>query len=79
MSLVALWVIVALGAGILEVVVPAFGFVLLALFGMGLTPQVIAFAAAALLLLVFLRPFFLRRIGGPGVPSRTDVLHGKLA
>ena len=89
MSLVALWVIVALRAGILEVVVPAFGFVfvtlaallaaLLALFGMGLTPQVIAFAAAALLLLVFLRPFFLRRIGGPGVPSRTDVLHGKLA
>jgi membrane protein implicated in regulation of membrane protease activity len=89
MSLVALWVIVALVAGILEVVVPAFGFVfvtlagllaaVLALLGLGLTIQVVAFAIAAMLLLFFLRPFFVRRAAGTGVPSRTDVLRGKLA
>ena len=89
MSLVALWVIIALGAGILEVVVPAFGFVfvtlaallaaVLALLGIGLTAQVVVFAAASLLFLIFLRPFFARRIGAAGVPSRTDVLRGKLA
>src|ERR1700716_3191192 len=89
MSLVALWVIIALGAGILEVVVPAFGFVfvtlaallaaVLALLGLVLALQVVAFAAASLLLLFVLRPFFARRIVGPGVPSRTEALRGKLA
>lgn len=89
MSLVVLWVIIALVAGILEVVVPAFGFLfvtlaallaaVLALAGMGLTLQVIVFAAASLFFLFVLRPVFARRLGGPGVPSRTEVLHGKVA
>jgi len=88
MSLVALWVIVALVAGILEVIVPAFGFVfvtlaalaaaVMALLGIGLTLQVVAFAALTLLLLLVLRPIFVRRLG-PGVPERTEVLKGKLA
>jgi len=89
MSLVALWVIVALGAGILEVAVPAFGFVfvtlaalaaaVLALAGVGATVQVVVFAAATLFFLLVLRRFFVHRLRGPGVPSRTEAIQGKLA
>jgi membrane protein implicated in regulation of membrane protease activity len=89
MSLVAVWVVVALGAGILEVAVPAFGFVfvtlaalvaaVLALIGLGLALQVVVFAAATLFFLLVLRRFFVHRLGGPGVPSRTEALQGKLA
>jgi membrane protein implicated in regulation of membrane protease activity len=90
MSLVTFWVIVALLAGILEVVVPAFGFVfvtlaalaaaVLALAGVAQTTQVVVFAAATLFFLLVLRSFFVHRLRvGPGVPSRTDVLQGKLA
>lgn len=89
MSLVALWVTIALGAGILEVVVPAFGFVfvtlaallaaVLALLGMSPTTQVVVFAAATLVFLLVLRRLFVRRLGGPGVPSRTETLAGKQA
>ena len=89
MSLVTLWVIVALGAGILEVVVPAFGFVfvtlaalfaaVLALLAYGLTVQVIAFAVSALVFLFVLRRFFVHRLRGPGVPSRTEAITGKIA
>ncbi len=89
MSLVAVWVIVALGAGILEVVVPAFGFVfvtlaallaaVLALLAYGLTVQVIAFAVSALVFLFVLRRFFVHRLRGPGVPSRTEAITGKIA
>jgi membrane protein implicated in regulation of membrane protease activity len=89
MSLVLVWVIVALGAGILEVVVPAFGFVfvtlaalaaaLLALLSVGETTQVVVFAAATLFFLLVLRRFFVHRLRGPGVPSRTEALEGKLA
>jgi membrane protein implicated in regulation of membrane protease activity len=88
MSLVALWVIVALVAGILEVIVPAFGFVfvtlaalaaaVLALLGVGVAIQIVLFAALSLALLVLLRPIFLKRLG-PGVPDRTETLKGKLA
>jgi membrane protein implicated in regulation of membrane protease activity len=90
MSLVTVWVIVALGAGILEVIVPAFGFVfvtlaallaaVLALLGQGQTVQIVAFAASALLFLFVLRRFFVHRLrGGPGVPSRTEAITGKVA
>ena len=90
MSLVAVWVIVALCAGILEVVVPAFGFVfvtlaallaaVLALLAFGLTTQVVVFAVSALFFLLVLRRFFVHRLrAGPGVPSRTEAITGKLA
>src|SRR5262252_2475046 len=89
MSLVAVWVVVALVAGILEVAVPAFGFVfvtlaalvaaVLALFGLDLAIQVVVFAGATLFFLLVLRRVFIHRLGGPGVPSRTEVLRGKLA
>jgi membrane protein implicated in regulation of membrane protease activity len=89
MSMIALWVIIALVAGILEVVVPAFGFLFvtlaallaagLALLAFALTTQVVVFAAATLFLLLVLRRFFVRRLRAPGVPSRTEALHGKFA
>ena len=89
MSMIAVWVIVALVAGILEVVVPAFGFLFvtlaallaagLALLAFALTTQVVVFAAATLFLLLVLRRFFVRRLRAPGVPSRTEVLNGKIA
>jgi membrane protein implicated in regulation of membrane protease activity len=89
MSMVAVWVIVALGAGILEVIVPAFGFVfvtlaallaaVLALLAYGLTVQVVAFAVSALVFLFLLRRFFVHRLRGPGVPSRTEAITGRIA
>ena len=89
MSLVALWVIVALVAGILEVVVPAFGFLfvtlaalvaaMLALLAVSGAIQVVVFAAAALVFLLVLRPLFVHRLKSTGVPSRTEALQGKLA
>ena len=90
MSLVAVWVVVALGAGILEVAVPAFGFVfvtlaalvaaVLALLGVDLALQVVVFAGATLFFLHVLRRFFVHRLrAGPGVPSRTEALQGKVA
>jgi inner membrane protein len=89
MSIVALWVIVALVAGILEVVVPAFGFLfvtlaalvaaVLALLGVATALQVVVFAAAALVFLLVLRPLFVHRLRSTGVPSRTEALQGKLA
>ena len=76
MSIVALWVIVALVAGILEVVVPAFGFLfvtlaalvaaVLALLGVATAIQVVVFAAAALVFLLVLRPFFVHRLRSDG-------------
>ena len=78
MSLVAVWVIVALGAGILEVVVPAFGFVfvtlaallaaVLALLAFGLTTQVVVFAASALLFLL-VAAAVLRARGSAAAPA----------
>jgi membrane protein implicated in regulation of membrane protease activity len=89
MTWVAFWVIVALGAGILEVAVPAFGFVfvtlaalasaVLALAGTAVAAQIVVFAAATLFFLLVLRRFFVHRLRGPGVPSRTEALQGKLA
>ncbi len=90
MTLLALWLVLALVAGIVEVVVPALVFLFVAVaalltaglawFGVSPTVQVVFFAAASLLLLLVVRPLFAsRRIGGAGVPSRTEAIAGKLA
>jgi membrane protein implicated in regulation of membrane protease activity len=89
MSRALLWVIVALGAGILEVVIPAFGFVfvtlaallaaVLALLSVGVAVEIVVFAAATLLFLFVLRPVFVKRMAGSGVPSRTEALRGRMA
>ncbi len=90
MTLLAVWLALALLAGIVEVIVPALVFLFVALaalltaalagLGASATVQIVFFAAAALLLLLVVRPLFAsRRIGGTGVPSRTEALAGKLA
>ena len=89
MSLIAIWLVVALIAGIVEVIVPALVFLFVALaavlavgiaaLGASVTVQIVCFAAASLGSLLLLRPIFLsKRIAGKGVPSRTDTLAGKL-
>jgi membrane protein implicated in regulation of membrane protease activity len=88
MSLLALWLILALVAGIVEIVVPALVFLFVAVaavlsagmawLGFSVTAQVVFFAASSLLLLMLVRPLFAsKRLGGKGVPSRTEALVGK--
>lgn len=90
MTLLAVWLALALLAGIVEVIVPALVFLFVALaalltaalawLGASATVQIVFFAGAALLLLLVVRPLFAsKRIGGAGVPSRTEALSGKLA
>lgn len=90
MTLFAVWLILALVAGIVEVVVPALVCLFVAvaallaagLAWLGVAPaaQVVFFAATSVLLLVVVRPLFAsRRIGGAGVPSRTEAVAGRLA
>jgi membrane protein implicated in regulation of membrane protease activity len=87
MSLIALWLIVALVAGAVEVLVPAFGFVFVsvaalvgaavAAIGLAWPLQVALFAITLVLSLVLLRPLFTRKLGGRGIPSRTEALIGR--
>jgi membrane protein implicated in regulation of membrane protease activity len=90
MTLLAVWLALALLAGIVEVIVPALVFLFVAVaalltaalagLGASATVQIVFFAAAVLLLLLVVRPLFAsKRIGGAGVPSRTEALAGKLA
>jgi len=51
----------------------------LALLSPGTVVEVVVFAGATLLFLFLLRSVFARRMAGPGVPSRTEVLPGSLA
>jgi membrane protein implicated in regulation of membrane protease activity len=90
MTLLAVWLALALLAGIVEVIVPALVCLFvgvaavltagLAWLGLSPTVQVVFFSAASLLLLLVVRPLFAsKRIGGAGVPSRTEAVAGKLA
>jgi membrane protein implicated in regulation of membrane protease activity len=89
MSMEVIWLIVALAAGILEIIIPALVFLFVALaallavgvawLGASLTVQIVFFAAASLVLLLLVRPFFAsKRLAGRGVPSRTEALAGRL-
>jgi len=88
MSLLALWLILALVAGIVEIVVPALVFLFVGLaavltagaawLGFSPTVQIVFFAASSLLLLLLVRPVFAsKRLGSKGVPSRTEALVGR--
>lgn len=89
MTLLALWVILALVSGIVEILLPSLVFLFVALaalltagvawLGFSIPVQVAFFAASSLLLLLLVRPVLAsRRFGGKGVPSRTEELIGKL-
>lgn len=90
MTLLVVWLALALLAGIVEMIVPALVCLFVAVaalltaalawFGASVAVQVVFFAISSLLLLLLVRPLFAtRRIGGAGVPSRTEALAGKLA
>jgi len=82
-----IWVALAILAAIVEVSIPHFGIIFVSagaitaaiasLLGYGAIAQVIAFIAAMGLSISVFRREVLRRLGGRGVPSRTDVLIGK--
>lgn len=89
MSLLALWLILALVAGIVEVLIPAFVFLFVAVAALltaavawlafSSTVQVVFFAAVSVLLLLLVRPVLAsKRLAAKGVPSRTEALVGKL-
>jgi len=81
------WLAVAVVSAIVEVSVPHFGFIFVALagvvsavasaIGIGLAAQVIIFAATLAASLLLLRPRVIARLHGHGVPSRTDPLIGR--
>ena len=82
-----IWVALAILAAIVEVSIPHFGVIFVSVgavaaaaaasLGYDITAQVIVFIAAMGLSLGLLRRQFLKRLGGRGVPSRTDALVGK--
>ena len=89
MSMEVIWLIVALAAGIAEILIPALVFLFVALaavlsvgvawMGFSVTAQIVFFAATSLLLLLLVRPVVAsKRLAGRGVPSRTEALAGKL-
>jgi membrane protein implicated in regulation of membrane protease activity len=81
------WLALAIVAAIVEVSIPHFGVMFVsvgaiaaaiaAAFGFGVAVQLIVFAVALTLSLGLLRERLLRRMGGRGVPSRTDTLIGR--
>jgi membrane protein implicated in regulation of membrane protease activity len=81
------WLAVAFVAGVVEVSVPHFGFAFVgagavaaavaAFFGFGIPVQFTTFIVVLVVSLAGLRSRLINRIGGRGVPSRTEPLIGK--
>src|SRR5689334_22930771 len=81
------WLGIAVAAAIVEVSLPHFGLAFVsagalgaagaAALSAGLPVQMGMFAVVLVASLAALRPWFLRRLGGRGVPSRTEPLIGK--
>lgn len=86
-SLALAWVTLALAAAILEVTIPHFGVVFVAVaaipaaiaayFGLNVVVQLAVFVVVLGLSLALLRPRLMARLGAPGVPSRTEALIGR--
>jgi membrane protein implicated in regulation of membrane protease activity len=82
-----IWLVLAFVSAIIEVSVPHFGFAFVgaaaivaaaaAYFGLSVTIQLVAFVVILTVSILTLRAGLLARLGGPGVPSRTDPLVGK--
>ncbi len=81
------WLAVALVAAILEISIPHFGCVFVsagavaaaaaAFFGFGVASQIGVFVVVMTVSIVALRQNLLARLGGQGVPSRTEPLVGR--
>jgi membrane protein implicated in regulation of membrane protease activity len=85
---VLFWVAVAVVCAIVEMVVPSFGWIFgtasalivagLSLAGVALPGQLLVFAVTLVLALMLIRPRLVRSLDAQGVPSRIDLLVGKL-
>jgi membrane protein implicated in regulation of membrane protease activity len=81
------WLAAALISAIIEVSIPHFGFGFvsigaiaaagMAFFGVGVAPQIAVFVVVMIVSLGFLRSRLIGRLGGRGVPSRTDAIIGR--
>lgn len=88
MNSTALWLIAALVAGIVEILVPLFGFVFVSVaavvaalgsaMNLSVPTQAVLFAATLAVSLVVLRPLS-KRLVARGVPTRTEALVGRRA
>jgi membrane protein implicated in regulation of membrane protease activity len=86
-SSVFVWLAVALVSAIIEVSIPHFGFAfvgagaaaaaLAAFLDLGVLAQFVVFAVVLTVSLLALRPRLVARLGGRGVPSRTESLIGR--
>jgi membrane protein implicated in regulation of membrane protease activity len=81
------WLVVAILAAIVEVSIPHFGLIFVSLaalvaalassLGGGLMLQLLLFSVALVGSFVTLRPIFIKKLHGPGVPGRTEALLGR--
>jgi membrane protein implicated in regulation of membrane protease activity len=81
------WIVVAIVAAIVEVSIPHFGVVFVsvgavaaaiaAALGLGFPAQVVVFLVGLGLSFGLLRPRLMARMGGRGIPSRTEALIGR--
>jgi|SRR6185369_2421498 membrane protein implicated in regulation of membrane protease activity len=82
-----LWIVVAIVAAVVEISIPHFGLIfvsvaagaaaLAAALGLGTIPQLLIFTVAVIASLTLLRPMFVKKLHGPGVPGRTEALLGR--
>jgi len=82
-----LWIVVAIVAAVVEISIPHFGLIFVsvaaaaaaaaAAIGLGMIPQLVIFTVAVIASLTLLRPIFVKKLHGPGVPGRTEALFGR--
>jgi len=82
------WLVIAIVSAIAEIMIPHFGLIFVAIaagaaaltaaiMSMGVGAQLLIFAVAVVGSFAIFRPLVLRKIHGPGVPGRTEVLIGR--
>jgi membrane protein implicated in regulation of membrane protease activity len=70
-----------------EISIPHFGLIFVSVaagaaalataLGLGIIPQLLIFTAAVIASFTLLRPMFVKKLHGPGVPGRTEALLGR--
>ena len=81
------WLVVAIVAAIVEISIPHFGLIFVSVaaivagaasaLGFGIVMQLVLFSVALAGSLALLRPVFIKKLHGRGVPSRTEALVGR--
>ena len=87
MSAAIIWLFLAIGAAIVEIVSPLFGFIfisaaavvaaIVAGLGLDVSLQIVSFVTGLFLGLLLVRPRLVSKLGSKGVPSRTEALVGQ--